>query len=72
MGNGERSTRVWKLSDCKNESLCPKNVEAGRAPVWRFPDCKNVSLCREITRRGPVEGVLFGTSLSIDTRRVFG
>jgi hypothetical protein len=48
-GNCERSTWVWKLSDCKNESLC-----------W------------EITRRGPVEGVLCGTSLSVDAQRVFG
>jgi hypothetical protein len=34
--------------------------------VWRLSDCKNVSLCWEITRRGPVEGVLCGTSLSVD------
>jgi hypothetical protein len=25
---------VWKLPDCKNESLCTNNVEAGRAPVF--------------------------------------
>jgi hypothetical protein len=34
LGNCERSTCVWKFPDCKNESLCPKNVEAGRAPVF--------------------------------------
>jgi hypothetical protein len=49
LGNRERSTCVWKLPDCKNESSC-----------W------------EITRRGPVEGVSCGTSLSVDARRVFG
>jgi hypothetical protein len=34
LGNCKRSTCVWKLPDCKNESLCPKNVEAGCAPVF--------------------------------------
>jgi hypothetical protein len=34
LGNCERSTCVWKLSDCKNESSCLKNVEAGRASVF--------------------------------------
>jgi hypothetical protein len=34
LGNCERGTCVWKLPDCKNESLCPKNVEAGRTPVF--------------------------------------
>jgi hypothetical protein len=58
----ERSTCVWKLPDCKNESLCKK----------RFTDCKNVSSCWEITGRGPVEGFLCGTLLSVDARRVFG
>jgi hypothetical protein len=51
LGNCERSTCVWKLPDCNNESLCPKNVEAERAPVfgdfltarmwvrvWRLPE----------------------------------
>jgi hypothetical protein len=71
LGNCERSTCVWKLPDCKNESLCPKNVEAGRVHVWRLSDCKNVSSCWKITRRGPVEGVLCGISLSVDAR-VFG
>jgi hypothetical protein len=33
LGNCERSTCVWKLPDCKNESFCPKNVETERAPV---------------------------------------
>jgi hypothetical protein len=58
LGNCERSTCVWKLPDCKNESLCLKNVEAGRAPVWRFPDCKNVSLCLKNVEAGhtPVFG----------------
>jgi hypothetical protein len=37
-----RSTCVWKLPDCKNESLCPKNV----------------SSCWEITRRGPAGRIL--------------
>jgi hypothetical protein len=32
-----------------------------RTCVWRFTDCKNVSSCWEITRRGPVQGVLCGT-----------
>jgi hypothetical protein len=40
--------------------------------VWRFSDCKNVSWWWEITRRGPVEGVLCGTSLSVDARRAYG
>jgi hypothetical protein len=31
-----------------------------------------VSSCWEVTRRGRVEGVLCGTSLSVDARRVFG
>jgi hypothetical protein len=31
LGNCERSTCVWNLPDCRNESLFPKNVEAGRA-----------------------------------------
>jgi hypothetical protein len=39
-----------------------------RTCVWRFTDCRNVSSCWEITRRGPVEGVLCGTSLSVDSR----
>jgi hypothetical protein len=39
-----------------------------RTCVWRLSDCKNVSSCWEITRRGPVEGVLCGTSLSADAR----
>jgi hypothetical protein len=34
LGNCERSTCVWKLPDCKNESLCPKNVETGHAHVF--------------------------------------
>jgi hypothetical protein len=34
LGNCERSTCVWKLPDCKNESLCLKNVEAERVPVF--------------------------------------
>jgi hypothetical protein len=34
LGNCDRSTCVWKLPDCKNKSLCPKNVEAGRATVF--------------------------------------
>jgi hypothetical protein len=34
LGNCESSTCVWKLPDCKNESLCTKTVEAGRAPVF--------------------------------------
>jgi hypothetical protein len=40
--------------------------------VWRLSDCKNASSCWEIATRGPVEGVLRGTSLSVDARRVFG
>jgi hypothetical protein len=40
--------------------------------VSRLSDGNNVSPCREITRRGPVEGVLCGTSLSVDVQRVFG
>jgi hypothetical protein len=44
-------------------------VESVGAPV--FGD-KNVSFCWEITRRGHVEGVLCGTSLSADARCVFG
>jgi hypothetical protein len=43
-----------------------------RTCVWRLSDCKNESPCSEITRRGPVEGVLCGASLSVDARRVFG
>jgi hypothetical protein len=42
-----------------------------RICVWRFTDCKNVSPCWEITRRGPVEGVLCGASLNVDARHVF-
>jgi hypothetical protein len=34
LGNCERSTCVWKLPGWNNESLCAKNVEAGRAPVF--------------------------------------
>jgi hypothetical protein len=40
--------------------------------VWKLSDCKNGSECWKITGRGPVEGVLCGTSLSVDARRVFG
>jgi hypothetical protein len=43
-----------------------------RTCVWRFTDCKNVSSCWEITGRDPVEGFLWGTSLSVDVRLVFG
>jgi hypothetical protein len=43
-----------------------------RICFWRLSDCKNVSPCWEITRRGPVEGILCGTSPSVDARRVFG
>jgi hypothetical protein len=43
-----------------------------RTCVWRFADCKNVSSCWGITGKGPVEGFLCVTSLSIDARRVFG
>jgi hypothetical protein len=42
-----------------------------RTCVWRLSDCKNVSSCWEIIRRSPV-GVVCGTSLSVDVRRVFG
>jgi hypothetical protein len=34
LGNCERSTCVWKLPDCKNESSCPRNIETGRAHVF--------------------------------------
>jgi hypothetical protein len=66
LGNCERSTCVWKLPDCKNESLCLKNVEAWCAPV--FGDFLTARMWVQI---GPVEGVLCGTSLSVDARRVF-
>jgi hypothetical protein len=42
-----------------------------RICVWRLSDCKNVSSCWEVTGRGPI-GVLCGTSLNVDSRRVFG
>jgi hypothetical protein len=49
-----------------------EHIGWARTCVWRFTDCKNVSSCWEITGRGHVEGVLCGTSLSVDARRVFG
>jgi hypothetical protein len=46
LGNCKRSMCVWKLSDCKNESLCPKNVEAGCAPVFgEFLIARMLSSC---------------------------
>jgi hypothetical protein len=53
--------------------VCAKERRGwARTRVWRYSDCKNVSPCCEITRRGPVQGVLCGTSLSADARLVFG
>jgi hypothetical protein len=52
---------VWDIAECRRPTC-----------VWRYTDCKNVSSCWEITGRGPVEGVLCGTSLSVDARCVFG
>jgi hypothetical protein len=61
-------------ASCLQECEFVPGVRRGwtRTCVWRLSDCKNVSSCWEITKRGPVEGVLCGTSLSIDARRVFG
>jgi hypothetical protein len=64
--------RVCLATDsCWLEDLVLGNCERSTC-VWRVPDCKNVSSCWEVTRRGPTEGVLCGTSLSVDARRVFG
>jgi hypothetical protein len=58
------------LQECK---FVPEERRGwARTCVWRLPDYKNVSSCWEITGRGHVEGVLCGTSLSVEARRVFG
>jgi hypothetical protein len=69
-----REKHVCLEASClqKLEFVTGESRGRARTCVWRFTDCKNVSSCWEITRRGHVEGVSCGTSLSADARRVFG
>jgi hypothetical protein len=47
MGNCERSTCVWKLPDCKNESWCSGTVQVGRVCV--FEELQTVFNCSVLT-----------------------
>jgi hypothetical protein len=78
-GEDSRSSGLVQVSDGLYAEVllwCASGPIAGRwivpTCVWKLSDCKNVSSCWEITTRGPVEGVLCGTSLSVDARCVFG
>jgi hypothetical protein len=72
LGNCERSTCL-EASWLQEWEFVPEECKGwAHTRVWRLSDCKDVSSCWEITRRGHVEGVLCGTSLSVDARSVFG